>query len=77
MDLTPYGAKGCFLNLSFDFFLPTSIADINGRKGVYLPLPNVAPLVGLKVNTQLASFDPNANQLRWIFSNGIAWQVQK
>ncbi|MEZ5988024.1 MAG: hypothetical protein R3F30_02640 [Planctomycetota bacterium] len=69
LDLTPAGASGCNLLVSFDNLLiaPT---DTSGNASVGLPVPNDAKLMGINFFNQFFVVDPKANGLGLAFSNG-------
>lgn len=68
-NLTPLGAKDCFLNASFDLITGTTL-DANGNGKVTFAVPNAAGLYGLTWHNQYFVFDAAANVLGLVFTNG-------
>ena len=60
-DLAPLGAKGCFLLTDMLVVLPKAV--VSGKVDLTIPLPNLAALNGLVLNTQFLVLDKNANSL--------------
>ncbi len=76
IDLGPIGAPQC----SQFVRLPLSIAMINATFGTpatdfFVPIPNSIDLAGIKLMSQAASDDTNANPLGWRTSNGGRWTI--
>jgi hypothetical protein len=60
-SLAPFGAKGCYLLT--DMFVVTPKAVVGGKIDMTMPLPNLAALNGIVLNTQFLVLDKNANSL--------------
>ena len=68
-NLTPIGADGCFLNVSFDLLFGVHL-DANGRAKFTYAIPYYPSLYGAVWHNQYFIFDQSANKLGLVFTNG-------
>jgi hypothetical protein len=73
-DLGPLGAPGCAVLVSAE--APSfATADAAGRARVALPIPNSPALRRVVLFAQGAAAAPGANQLGWLFGNGLGIKI--
>ncbi|MAE76846.1 MAG: hypothetical protein CMJ85_08265 [Planctomycetes bacterium] len=73
-DLTVLGAKGCNLYVSFDLTFGVAL-DKSGNGKSALSIPNAPALYGFTWHNQYFVFDPTANALGLVFTNGGSAKV--
>ncbi len=73
-DLTPLGAPGCSVLVSFDLLLPVATSTA-GAATVRLTIPNNQALLGFRFFDQWTVLDPSANPLGMAFSRGARAEV--
>ena len=69
MSLAPFGAPGCSLLVSGDFF--TGVVNTTGTATQGFPIPLELSLVGLHIYFQGYVKDPRAKLLSMAVSNGL------
>ncbi|MCA8968445.1 MAG: hypothetical protein KDC95_01625 [Planctomycetes bacterium] len=69
LDLTPAGANGCSLNVSFDALTGIGV-NAQGVGNVPITVPSSTQLLGVQFHNQYLVIDQQANQLGIAFSNG-------
>jgi len=68
LDLSPLGAKGCRLYVSFDAAFPT-LVDAKGQSTMALPIPGDNALLNSGLNLQFLVLDNGANSLGLTLTN--------
>jgi len=74
LDLSPLGAKNCFLRQGFDLGLSLGTAT-GGSIQRTLPIPRQESLKGRSLYSSVLVFDPKANKLGLTFSNALVWRI--
>lgn len=70
LDLTPFGAPGCFAHVDFTAYISVPVIG-TGSVAIPLPLPNDASLAGSAIFSQTIELNLPSNTLGVITSNGV------